>query len=97
MPKGYPFYCTQFLHKASLLMELIKSKILRRNTMTFNEIQNRAKGMGINIFRMKKTDMIRSIQSAENKNDCYGTERVENCYQDKCLWRDDCRSLNNKK
>jgi hypothetical protein len=65
--------------------------------MTFNEIQTMAKGMSINIYRMKKTDLIRSIQRAENNIDCYGTERVENCYQDNCLWRDDCRSLNNKR
>jgi hypothetical protein len=65
--------------------------------MTFNEIQNMAKGMGINIFRMKKIDMIRSIQKAENNIDCYGTERVEHCHEDECCWRGDCRSLNNKR
>jgi hypothetical protein len=65
--------------------------------MNFNEIQNMAKGMGINIYRMKKTEMIQSIQRAENNNDCYGTERVENCHEDACLWRGDCRSLNNKR
>ncbi|HAX98560.1 MAG TPA: SAP domain-containing protein [Candidatus Atribacteria bacterium] len=65
--------------------------------MTFNEIQKMAKGMNINIYKMKKIDMIRSIQRAENNIDCYRTERVEHCHEGTCLWRSDCRSLNNKR
>ena len=52
--------------------------------------------MGVNTYRMKKADMIRSIQRAENNIDCFGTERVEHCHEDACWWRDDCRSLNKK-
>jgi len=33
--------------------------------MKFQEIQRMAKGTGINTFRMKKTDIIRSIQRRE--------------------------------
>lgn len=64
--------------------------------MTFNEIQKMAKSMDINTYRMKKTDMIRSIQRAENNIDCYNTERVENCHEDACWWRGDCLFLNKK-
>lgn len=67
--------------------------------MNFKEIKKMAKGMGVNTFEMKKTEMIRSIQRAENNSECYGTEKLENCNEDKCLWRADCRSFkksNNK-
>ena len=65
--------------------------------MTFTEIQKMAKSMGINTYRMKKTDMIRSIQRAEKNIDCYNTERVKNCHENACGWSGDCRSLNNKR
>ena len=54
-----------------------------------------AKDMGINTFRMKKTDIIQFIQREENNIDCFGTERVAHCEELGCLWRDDCLSLNN--
>jgi len=62
----------------------------------FNEIQKMAKGMGINTFKMKKIEMIKSIQGAENNIECFGTSRVEYCEELACLWRDDCLSLNEK-
>ena len=62
--------------------------------MRFNEIQKKAKGMNINTFHMKKTDIIRLIQRAENNFECYGTDRVIICNEDECLWRVDCFSLN---
>jgi hypothetical protein len=65
--------------------------------MNFNEIKKMAKGMGINTYGMKKVEVIRSIQRAENNIDCYGTDRVETCDENECLWRDDCLSLNAKK
>ncbi len=64
--------------------------------MKFNEIQKMAKGMGVNTFKMKKTDMILAIQRAENNIECYGTHRVEYCQELACLWREDCLSLNEK-
>lgn len=63
--------------------------------MTFQEIQRMAKGMGIKTYRMKKVDMIRSIQRAENNIECYGTKRVDSCQEQSCLWRSDCLTLNN--
>jgi hypothetical protein len=61
--------------------------------MNFNEIKRIAKGMGINTYGMKKTDVIRAIQRAENNIECYGTQRVDMCDEDACLWRNDCISL----
>ena len=64
--------------------------------MKFNEIQKMAKGMSINTFKMKKIEMIKAIQGAENNIECFGTSRVEYCEELACLWRDDCLSLNEK-
>ena len=61
--------------------------------MRFHDIQKMAKGMDINTYRMKKTDMIRSIQRAESNVECYGTERIGSCQEETCLWRSDCLSL----
>ena len=62
--------------------------------MKFNEIRNMAKGMSINTYGMKKTDVIKSIQRAENNIDCYATQRVDVCDEEACLWRNDCLSNN---
>jgi hypothetical protein len=67
---------------------------LEGGAMKFYDIQKMAKGLGIYTFRMKKPDMIRAIQLAENNIDCYGTARVEICVEETCLWRKDCLSLN---
>ena len=70
----------------------------RHNTkegkMRFQEIQMKAKGMGINPFRMKKKDLIQFIQKEENNIDCYGTDRAHHCEEHGCLLRSDCLSLN---
>ena len=58
--------------------------------MRFREIQMIAKGMGINTYRAKKIELIHSIQKRENNIDCYGTERVDSCGEEICLWRSDC-------
>ena len=66
----------------------------RRVTMKFQNCQKMAKGMGVSTHRMKKTDMIRAIQRAENNVDCYSTDRVDMCGELSCLWRADCVKQN---
>jgi len=56
-----------------------------RNKMNFNAIRKMATTMNINTYRMKKIDIIRAIQRAENNIECYGTQRVNNCDEDACL------------
>ncbi len=63
--------------------------------MRFQEIQKMAKGMGINTYKMKKTDIIRTIQRKENNIDCYGTDRVDHCQEERCFWRSDCLTSGN--
>jgi len=62
--------------------------------MNFNQIKTTAKGMGINTRGMRKLDVVRAIQRAEHNIECYGTQRVDSCNEDSCLWRSDCLSLN---
>ena len=61
--------------------------------MKYNEIRAMACDLGINTYRKKKIELIRAIQKAENNIACYGTERVETCGEDTCLWRSDCLAL----
>ncbi|MEW6615240.1 MAG: SAP domain-containing protein [Thermodesulfobacteriota bacterium] len=63
--------------------------------MNFNEVRRMAKNLGVNTARRNKTDIIRAIQRAENNIDCYATDRVNNCYEDLCLWKSECLSINN--
>jgi hypothetical protein len=60
--------------------------------MDFNQIRKTAKGMGINTYHMKKFQMIQAIQGAENNIQCFGTPRIDNCNEPKCMWRNDCIS-----
>lgn len=63
--------------------------------MNFNEVRRMAKDLGVNTARGKKTDIIRAIQRAENNIECYATDRVNNCYENLCLWKSECLSINN--
>ena len=63
--------------------------------MRFQDVRKMAKGMCIYTYSMKKADIIRAIQGAENNIECYGTERVDTCQELGCLWRSDCVPLNN--
>jgi hypothetical protein len=65
--------------------------------MKFNEIRAMACDLGINTYRKKKNEIIHAIQKAENNIACYGTERVEYCNEETCLWRSDCLALHGEK
>jgi hypothetical protein len=65
-----------------------------KDKMNFNELRKMAKRMGINTYRVKKPDIILSIQPAENNIQCFGTQRVEYCCEHVGLWRTDCDKLN---
>lgn len=53
-----------------------------------------AKDLGINTYRKKKTELIHTIQEAEDTIVCYGTERAEYCNEGACLRRNEFISLN---
>ena len=46
--------------------------------------------MGLKIGRQRKAELINSIQKAEGNIVCFGTERVQSCGEENCLWRDSC-------
>ena len=63
--------------------------------MKINDLIKVTKGMRINTYAMKKNDIIRAVQQSENNVECFATERVEYCNENKCSWRGDCLSINN--
>lgn len=58
--------------------------------MKMVDIQKKAKALGIKPGKMKKTELIRSIQSEEGNYSCFLTEGNTQCSQESCCWRDDC-------
>jgi len=59
--------------------------------MNLADIKEKAVSMGIKPGKMKKGELIRTIQTAEGNTPCFDTGEKERCGQDRCLWRDDCR------
>ncbi len=58
--------------------------------MNLKMIRNRAKKVGMKPGKMKKADLIRSIQRTEGYFDCFASALDNECDQQACLWRDDC-------
>ncbi|MDA8077465.1 MAG: Rho termination factor N-terminal domain-containing protein [Nitrospiraceae bacterium] len=58
--------------------------------MNLKQIKEIAKTKGINGGKMKKDELIRSIQKTEGNFDCFGTAGLGHCSQEDCLWREDC-------
>jgi hypothetical protein len=67
-------------------------KILHgEDDMKLDEIKEIAKQHNIKVGKMKKADLVRAIQQAENNEVCFETGKAESCGQDACLWQEDCR------
>jgi hypothetical protein len=58
--------------------------------MTVKEIQGIAQKMGLKAGKMRKADLVRSIQMAEGNTPCFQTGAANSCDQVGCLWRSDC-------
>ena len=58
--------------------------------MKVNDIKEIARLRGINPAKLKKVDLIRTIQVDEGNPACYMTGYKEECGQLSCLWREDC-------
>ncbi len=61
--------------------------------MKVKEIKDMATKMGINPGKMKKADLIRTIQVTEGNTPCFQTSNG-NCDQNECSWRVDCLAAN---
>lgn len=57
--------------------------------MKMADVKTKAKSLGITSGRMKKIDLIHSIQQTEGNVQCFQTGLVE-CDQYGCCWRDEC-------
>ena len=65
--------------------------------MNMQEIRGIAKTMGIRTSKLRKVDLVKSIQHAEGNFDCFATAESGACDQLACRWRDDCFLLARKK
>jgi len=57
--------------------------------MLVKEIKAIANAMDINPGKLKKADLIKTIQEKEGNNPCFGTSDGS-CDQMNCRWRKDC-------
>lgn len=57
--------------------------------MTLPQIRKKAENLGITPGKMKKTELIHTIQRKEGYNPCYGTANGF-CPQETCCFRPDC-------
>ena len=57
--------------------------------MLMTYVRKKAKGVGIDCGKMKKVELIRTIQRSEGFQECFGTSGG-NCDQDKCCFMKDC-------
>lgn len=55
------------------------------------EIKEIAKKMDIATGKLKKTDLIRTIQQTEGNSQCFDTGHASHCGQSNCLWMGDCK------
>ena len=58
--------------------------------MKIDEIKEIARRHGIKAGKVKKGDLVRSIQNAEGNSPCFASNSVAQCGQTCCLWREDC-------
>jgi len=62
--------------------------------MNVQEIREKAAIFGVQgVGRMRKADLVRSIQQAEGNSPCFGAEWRYNCGEIDCCWRDDCMKV----
>lgn len=57
--------------------------------MNMTEIKSKARNLGVQVGRLPKKDLIRSIQNKEGNFPCFATAK-DYCSQKLCCWRDAC-------
>jgi hypothetical protein len=62
--------------------------------MKMQAVKEIAMQKGLQPTKMKKTELIRTIQKQEGNSDCFASAYSRQCSQDDCLWRDDCIKMN---
>lgn len=64
--------------------------------MKLEEIRNIAKAHHINPGNLSKSDLVKSIQTAEGNYACFASAYSGECDQTGCAWRTDCFGLARK-
>jgi len=59
--------------------------------MKIEEIRGIAKKRDVKTGKMKKGEIIRAIQMAEQNPMCFDTAHAAECGQANCLWLEDCK------
>ena len=60
------------------------------------EIKAIAKKTGVRTARLRKAELVQTIQKTEGNNACFSSLMSNQCGQDNCLWRKDCLFLDKK-
>ena len=58
--------------------------------MKMEDIKKKAKKLGINAGKMKKAELIHTIQRTEGNTPCYGHSNNGSCPYTNCCFRSDC-------
>ena len=58
--------------------------------MKLEEIKEIAKQHSIKVGKLKKAELVRSIQLAEGNEVCFESGKAGECGQTECLWKADC-------
>lgn len=61
--------------------------------MKIIELKKKAKPLGINPGKMKKQELIHSIQKAEGYTPCFGKSNNGQCPYTDCCFMDDCLAI----
>jgi len=61
----------------------------KKKTMKMPEIKRKAKRLGVTPGKMKKAELIHSVQEAEGYTPCFGTSNGE-CQYTNCCFMQDC-------
>ena len=59
--------------------------------MKLEEIKEIAKLHDVKVGKLKKAELVRAIQAAEGNEVCFETGKADQCRQEDCLWRADCK------
>jgi len=58
--------------------------------MKVEDIKEIARQHGIKTGKMKKNELIKTIQNTEGNEECFASGKAMECGQGNCLWREDC-------
>ncbi len=58
--------------------------------MNMTQVKAIARERGVKPGKLKKAELIRAVQRAEENPQCFNTAFAQECGEEDCLWRVDC-------